>query len=108
MKKYALGPEQLDQISDIDVAFSTKKFLPEYAVIPDDFKKGNTVWNRLFKKWFYGGLKELSLTPKDGIDTKKAVKLIRAHMGSFEPKHEHKEAGVAYMMSMLFDDAKWS
>ena len=105
--KALLGPDQLDQITDAEVAFSTTKFLPPYSQIPEEFKRGNTKWNRLFSAWFFGGLKELRVAPKDGVDRQKALRCIRAHMGSFEPKHEHKEAGVAYMMSMLFDDAEW-
>lgn len=102
-----LGPEQLDEITDTDVAFSTTKFLPPYELIPDEFKFGRTKWNRLFSDWFFNGLKALSVSPKEGIDPQKAMRCIRAHMGSFSPKHEHKKAGVAYMMSMLFNDAEW-
>jgi hypothetical protein len=28
-------------------------------------------------------------------------------MYSFNPKHEHKEAGVAYMMSLMMKDPVW-
>lgn len=102
------GPEQLDQISMFELQFSTTKFLPQYHVIPDQFKFGHTKWNRLLSDWFYSGVTDLQLVPKRGVDVKKALRVIKAHMISFEPSHGHKEAGVAYMMSVLFEDAEWT
>ncbi len=103
-----VGPEQLDQITMFELLFSTTRFLPPYSAIPDSFKFGNTKWNRLFSDWFYSGVTDLQLTPKGEVDVKKALRVIKAHMISFEPSHGHKEAGVAYMMSQLFEDATWS
>lgn len=103
-----LGPEQLDQITMSELLFSTSRFLPPYAAIPDPYKFGNTKWNRLFSDWFYSGVADLHLIPKGGVDVNKALRVIKAHMISFEPSHGHKEAGVAYMMSLLFEDATWS
>lgn len=103
-----LGSEQLDQISMHELLFSTTRFLPPYSAIPDPFKFGSTKWNRLFSDWFYSGVKNLLLIPKGGVDVNKATRVIKAHMISFEPSHGHKEAGVAYMMSLLFEDASWS
>jgi hypothetical protein len=102
------GPEQLDQISMFELQFSTTKFLPQYHMIPNQFKFGHTKWNRLLSDWFYSGVTDLQLVPKRGVDVKKALRVIKAHMISFEPSHGHKEAGVAYMMSVLFEDAEWS
>jgi hypothetical protein len=94
-------------ISDLDVAFGTTKGLPAYNSIPDEFKSGRTKWNDLFSAWFFGGLKSLKIAAKQDIDKSAALKHIRALMKSFDPKHEHKEAGVAYLMSQYFDDAEW-
>jgi len=104
-----ITPEQLDQI-DIDTAeivFGTTKFLPKYDDVPDEYKHGRTKWNNLFNDMFFSGIESLEMEPKEGVDADKAWSVIQAHMRSWEPKHEHKEAGVAYMMSMLFSDAKW-
>lgn len=103
-----LGPEQLDQITMSELLFSTTRLLPPYPVIPERFKFGNTKWNRLFSDWFYSGVSDLNLVPKAGVDVNKALRVIKAHMISFEPSHGHKEAGVAYMMSLLFEDATWA
>jgi hypothetical protein len=96
-------------ISDNDVAFGTTKLLPKPAEVPEDMSfLSDSKWNNLFKDLFFCGLSELSITPKEGIDTDMALKCIKAHMSSWEPKHEEKEAGVAYMMSILFEDASWT
>lgn len=105
--KYHLGVEELDRITDIDVAFPTAPFLPPMEAIPQEFIAGNTKWNRLFQDWFFIGIKSLKVVPKDGIDPQKALRCLRAHIGSYGPKHEYKDAGVAYMMSLLFEDATW-
>jgi hypothetical protein len=99
---------KIPEISDLDVAFGTVKGLPAYASIPDEFtRRGGTKWNDLVSDWFFGGLKSLRLAPNEGVDKDKAMKHIRALLASFEPKHEHKEAGVAYLMSQYFADAVW-
>jgi hypothetical protein len=97
------------EFDGIDLAFPTKTkgLMPEYAEIPKEFKAGRTKWNQLFADCFYSGLKSLELTPKEGIDKNKAWAHIRYIMGSWEPKHEHKEAAVAYLLSQWFEDAKW-
>ncbi len=81
------------------------KLLPAYNDIPEEFRRGRTKWNRLFSDWFFGGLEKLELIPHEGIDKNRALIHIRAVMGSFEPKHEHKEAGVSYLLSQWFTDA---
>ena len=43
---------------------------------------------------------------KDGVDNKKAMAAISAILRSFDPKHEHKEAGVAYLFSEWFEEVK--
>ncbi|WP_186191106.1 hypothetical protein [Burkholderia gladioli] len=100
---------EIPKMTNLDVAFGTVEGLPSYASIPDEFKRhGGTKWNELFSKWFFGGLNSLSVTPKPGVDKDAALAHVRALMASFEPKHEHKEAGVAFLMSRYFDDASWS
>jgi len=99
---------KIPEIADIDVAFGTTKGLPAYASVPDEFKRMNgTKWNKLFSDWFYGGMKSLRLAPNEGVDKDAALKHIRALMKSCKSKHEHKEAGVAYLMSKYFADAEW-
>jgi len=81
--------------------------LPAYETIPDEFKHRNTKWTALFQDWFFYGLDSLTVTMKPGIDKSAALLHISTIMKSWTPKQEHKEAGVAYLMSQWFDDATW-
>jgi hypothetical protein len=98
----------IPDVTGLDMAFGTVNGLPAYADVPDEFKRHNgTRWNEMFNRWFYSGLSGLSVIPRDGVDPDKALRHIKALMGSFEPKHEHKEAGCAYLMSRYFQSATW-
>lgn len=76
--------------------------LPKMADIPDEFKKMGNKYNNLVSIWFYQGLSAMPQA-KPGIDGKKAMKACNVIMRSWAPKHEHKIAGVAYLMSNWFD-----
>lgn len=97
------------QTTDLDMAFGPKnihEFLPDYRNIPEDFKihQGNK-WSRLISEWFFRGLPEgTGFIPKEGIDAQVALKHVSATLRSFQPKHEHKEAGCAFLMSEWFED----
>lgn len=83
------------------------ELLPNYEELPDDFKCQNNDWTKLFSVWFFNGLPEgTEFVPKDDVDTSKALAVVKAHMSSFEPKHEHKTSGVAWMLSQLFEEVR--
>lgn len=88
-------------------------YLPLEKDIPDEFKKTvhDNKWIRLFNEIFFRtgdrDIFKLELFPKEGIDAGKAWAHICACMGSYEPRHEHKTAGVAYLFSLWFDDWRW-
>jgi len=97
-------------ISDVDLAFPAEvmHLMPKYDEIPKQFKSERSSWgNKLFNDMFYSGLSKLELTPKPDIDPKKAFRHIRAIMGSFQPKHEHKEAAIAMLFEEWFEKADW-
>lgn len=105
--------DDLFTLQDIDAATlvfpaNVSHLMPAYGKIPDEFKRSSgTKWNDLFSKWFFGGVKGLRFVRKPGVDdatAEKALRQIRCVMGSYEPKHEHKEAACAYMLSRFFDD----
>jgi len=92
-------------LTDLDM----DKLMVPMAEIPAEFKNFNrpTKWNELQSTWFYSGLpKGTDFIAKEGIDGAVALRHLRTIQGSFEPKHEHKEACVAYLMSLWFDDVK--
>lgn len=97
---------QVPDVTGADVAFGKIDHLPKWEDIPEEFKKGRTQWNDLFRILFYEGGKGLNIKPREGVDANKALQAIRAIMVSFQPKHEHKDAGCAYLFSEWFTD--WS
>jgi len=96
-------------LTDNDVVWGDKALdlLPEYDNIPQEFKNGNTKWNKLFNDWFFNGIKVIAYYPKSGINREDAMREIQCIMKSFSPKHEHKEAGIAYMLSEFFDNIEY-
>ena len=93
------------EVNDVLLAFpaSVSHLLPDYKTIPEKFKAKNP-WSNVFNKLFFGG-KGISFIPKEDIDPSLAWRHIRCVMGSYEPKHEHKEAGCCYLFDCFFQDA---
>jgi len=94
------------EVSDVDLAFGAGvigKFMPEWPEIPKRLKS-RTNANGIVSTWFFNGLDPKTVFhTKEGIDFKMAIRQIRACMRSFDPKHEHKEAGVAFLLEQFFD-----
>ena len=97
------------EVTGLDITFGNIKHLPKWEDIPEIYKRGNNFWNNLTSQWFFCGLKQEDLAtfkPRDGVDNKKAMMALSTILSSFEPKHEHKEAGVAYLLSEWFEEVK--
>ncbi len=80
--------------------------LPERAEIPKEFWDEQNPYNKFTSLVFFEGSKENPLIPKSGIsdqDKKKAMLWWKALLQSFEPEHNHKIAGCAYLLSLWFD-----
>lgn len=93
------------QLTDDDISFGRiKGLLPAYTDIPDEFKRQRNKWVQLVDQWFFAGLDGYRLIPKDGIDKREALRHAGTVMRSWELKHEHKTAGVAYLLSLWFSD----
>jgi len=99
----------IPEVTDVDMAFGliNNMGLPPYDTIPEEFKHGQTKWNKLVVDLFFIGLKSLTLHPKEGVDKDKAWRHVQALLRSMSSKHEHKDAGVSYLMSQYFEDAEW-
>lgn len=97
------------EVTNVELAFGgdINKLLPTYEEIPEEFKSGHNEWCRLVSTWFFRGLKSFDCIPKEDIEKKKAMAHISAILKSFEPKHEHKEAGCAYLLSLWFKEPKY-
>jgi hypothetical protein len=95
-------------ISALDMAFPAHvigKYLPLWDDIPEEFRKRGNKWTKLVDHWFALGLKNTPNT-KEGLDSISVWRHLKTCMGSREPKHEHKVAGVAYLMSLWLTDDK--
>lgn len=105
--------DKFEQPTEIDAAMAAfpagvRHLMPVYAEIPKQYDICGRTWgSRLFGDWFYSGIESLDgLVAKEGIDKTKALRHIKAVMGSWEPKHEHKEAACAFLFDKWFDGEK--
>lgn len=99
---------QPQDVTDTQLVFPAQiaALMPTQQEIPDEFKRGRTVWNKMFQQWFYGGLGEATIKMQAGVDQKKALRHLMTIMGSFEPKHEHKESACGWLYSLWFKSVK--
>ncbi|NBK98199.1 MAG: hypothetical protein EOM50_09285 [Erysipelotrichia bacterium] len=101
---YSITPSDLEKISDVDVSFGTTMLLPKEKDIPEDFKDygKNEIYFKIVNSLFYGFTPpDADIEFKDGFDPNKVLRVVRAHLASWEPKHQHKTAGVAYMLKSM-------
>ena len=98
---YQLTAEQASSITDVELAFSTERYLPAMTDIPHEFISGND-YTRLVEALFFGHeLPNFEMEIVDGVTAEMLNRVIRSHLQSFSPKHEHKIAGVGFMLSKL-------
>ena len=97
------------EIEPILLAFpaSVQHLMPSPEGIPDRFWRSRQVqrnpWTDLFDQWFFRELsEEVEFHAAEGLDAKIAFHHLLAVMRSYQPKHEHKEAAVAYLASLWF------
>ena len=72
--------------------------LPKKEDIPKEFYDHHNKWTRIASSFFFKG-GQLPPT-RDCISRRIAVNHIQTVLASFQPQHEHKEAGVGYLLSM--------
>lgn len=102
---YTLSRADLDTITDVELAFSTDKLLPPWEEVPMEFRRGN-LYTAVVSAIFEGRtLPDAEIEFLPGFADEGAVqalnRCVRAHLASYGPKHQHKIAGVAFMMSMV-------
>lgn len=102
-----LEPYQPVEINDAELVFPANvvgKLLPAYNLIPEEFRRNRTRWNKLVDTWFACGLIGDDVPKiKEEFDQTTVWRHLRACMGSYQPRHEHKTAGVAYLMSLWME-----
>jgi hypothetical protein len=96
---------QPKEVSDTLITFPAtvvKEYMIPRDQIPKDYPN-KEFFTDLQSRWFFSGLERRELPkPKEGIDPVLALRHLQAIQGSFEPTHEHKEACVAYFLSLWF------
>lgn len=96
---YTVTPEQMASITDAEMAFSTMRLLPSWDEIPEEFRRGN-IYTKLAESIFFGRelpVCEIMMNP--GFAPESLNRAVRAHLQSWAPKHEHKIAGVGFMIA---------
>ena len=86
---------------------SAIEVMPAREDLPQDFRvnwhSDKQEWCRFVSGIFYNGGKFLS-NPKDGINKDDARIHFQHIISSWEPSHEHKTGGAAYLLSLWFKD----
>jgi len=89
---------EFPKVDGADVVFptmDTDKVLLEEAKLRG-YMHGNLQGNKDVSTWFFTGIEEVVV--KDMDDAQEAFRYMRCLMGSFSPKHEHKEAVCGMLM----------
>lgn len=104
---------QVPEVDRVSVAFGDPKHMPKYDSLPEQFKDWrHNHYCEAVSSWFYSGakahengiaIKDHAYIAKPGVEARKALAAIKAVLGSWEPKHEHKIAACGYMLSEWFD-----
>lgn len=92
-------------LKDEDITFST---LDTDQVLLEEanrlgFDKSSNAYNKLFNTLFFKGGKLNFKKDLDPVFKERATRYLRAYMTSFAPRHEHKEAVSALILSNLVE-----
>lgn len=102
-EKLDLKTFEFPKVTGVDMAFPTFNTIPELLNEAKDrgFFNDSNPYCRLFSKLFFSGGKVVF---KKDIDEQVKLRIwsyLRSFMGSFAPKHEHKEAICAMLLSEI-------
>ena len=89
--------------SDLDYAFPAVvigRFIPCWDDLPAPFRNRSSGFEELATHVAFNAVSFRDGVLRDGIDAHMANRQISIVARSFEPKHEHKEAGLAYLLSL--------
>lgn len=110
-------PYEPVELSPADKAFPAHAldWMPEPDDIPKEYwhtSHYNQPWYaELWSDIFFKGLKAIELVPEDESwaqgDIDRAFNHLLGIVGSYAPKHEHKEAALAFLTDRWFKAARW-
>ena len=99
------APYEPQEVSQAQLVFpaGVGPLMPAPDDTPEEFWNGRSSWVDMVDCWFAVGLsRDAVVDVKDGIDANTAFRHLSCIMGSFEPKHEHKVAAVAFLSERWF------
>lgn len=100
------GFDQPTLVSDVLLAFpgEVRHLMPSAITIPTNYFQ-SVEWRAWTSHWFFIGdpFPVWDIGIREGVDPNEALRHLRAIMGSYQPKHEHKEAAVAWLASRWFN-----
>lgn len=100
--EFEIRPDDLVAITAPEEVFGTTKNLPPMDSIPPEFLNGSNIYVRLVNAIFYGTERpDGEITFRPGFEQESVARCVRAHLASYSPKHEHKIAGVSYLLSLM-------
>jgi hypothetical protein len=91
-------------VSKVDLVYPARALdlMPPLHQIPSRYRQINP-WSAFCTHWMFQGLTdEVQFHLKDGVDGEAAYRHLSVIVGSFAPKHEHKEAAFSYLCSLWF------
>lgn len=106
---YLLPPYNPVDVDDVLMAFpaAVEFLMPD----PEEILPRNQLppkWSEFFVDWFRYGIKDIEFHCEEGIDGEKAFRHLQCIIGSYQPKHQHKEQAVVFLASIWFtDNSKW-
>jgi len=131
-KKAGPNPQKISEAQLVFPAGVVGKLLPDADLIPEAYWNRGSNWGKLFTALWVGtphidrlpkiwemrrghALEQLaeagtpppSFYMKDGIDGETAYRHLMACLKSYEPSHQHKEAGCKYLMDLWFEKVVW-
>lgn len=94
-------------LTKMDLTFPTKvmEMMPAYKDIPKDYPERRKYMS-IISDWFFNGAKGKVFIPRPGVKEMEALAHISCIMRSFEPKHEHKIEGCAWLLNEWFSEVK--
>ena len=94
-------------VTDVDMAFPCrwKELLPRWEELTQDEKRGHGPFCAAVSRLFYNGvrLEDVGVTPKPGVEGYLIDRYLKATLGDFGPKHEHKIGGIAHRLAEWCD-----
>lgn len=92
-------------LEEVAAAFGDIKHLPRFDALDDEFRWERAPECEIASLLFFRGgrFADHGLRVKPGLDSVKVHTAISAALRSFEPKHEHKIAGVGALIRDWFE-----